>query len=87
MEAKGRYRLLKLTMLSGSSTVVAAPSDEDVEIVLALYRLRLGLPDDGATMELLHGLERVPADGTEVQDWPGIQPKGEISEYQLLLKQ
>eukprot|EP00971_Amphidinium_carterae_P248154 4926967-Amphidinium_carterae.1 len=72
-------------MLSGRSTVVAARDYDDVDEVLVVFRWRLGLADDGARMELWHGsAERVPADGTEVQDWPGIQPLGEISEYELV---
>eukprot|EP00971_Amphidinium_carterae_P118035 2338524-Amphidinium_carterae.1 len=71
-------------MLSGRSTVVAADSDDHVEHVLAQCRERLGLADDA--MQLWHGSgERVP-DDTEVRDWPGVQPLGEISEYQLLVR-
>eukprot|EP00971_Amphidinium_carterae_P087827 1737740-Amphidinium_carterae.1 len=66
-------------MLSGRSTVVAADEEWNEESVLYVCRERLGLADDGATLELCHGSDWVPADGTEVQDWPGIQPKGEIS--------
>eukprot|EP00971_Amphidinium_carterae_P006444 127156-Amphidinium_carterae.1 len=70
-------------MLSGRSAVVAAERDEYVGTVLAVCRRRLGL--DHARMELWHGSgERVPHDDT-VEDWPGILPLGEISEYQLLV--
>eukprot|EP00971_Amphidinium_carterae_P282605 5610415-Amphidinium_carterae.1 len=71
-EAKSNRYLLKLTMLSGRSTVVAAEDDDYVELVLDKARERLGLPDDGATMEVWHGSESVPDDEV-VQDWPGIQ--------------
>eukprot|EP00971_Amphidinium_carterae_P304957 6060024-Amphidinium_carterae.1 len=93
MEAKRRFFLLKLTMLSGRSTLVAAPSDEDVrpfwtvEFVLAVCLERLGLADNAAMMDgiqLLHGSERLPAD-VRVEDLPGVQPPGEISEYQLVI--
>eukprot|EP00971_Amphidinium_carterae_P125011 2476677-Amphidinium_carterae.1 len=86
-EAKRRYHLLKLTMLSGRSTVVAALSHcyWKVDLVLAETRSKLGLADDGSTLELWHGTDRVPAD-TWVRDWPGIQPAGEISEYQVLVR-
>eukprot|EP00971_Amphidinium_carterae_P125915 2494591-Amphidinium_carterae.1 len=84
MEAKGQYRLLKLTMPSGSSTVVAADDEDDVEYVLGMARERLGLPDDGSRMELWQGPESVPADA-QVEDFPGVQPAGEISQYQLVL--
>eukprot|EP00971_Amphidinium_carterae_P250940 4981585-Amphidinium_carterae.1 len=78
------FYVLKLTMLSGRSTVVAAESYWQVENVLAECRRRLGLSDDGATIELLHGSERVP-DYEAVGGWPGIQPPGKISEYELLV--
>eukprot|EP00971_Amphidinium_carterae_P026974 531936-Amphidinium_carterae.1 len=70
-------------MLSGRSTVVAADGHWHVNEVLDKAHERLGLPDDGATMEVWHGSESVPVDEF-VQDWPGIQPRGEISEYQLV---
>eukprot|EP00971_Amphidinium_carterae_P012621 248413-Amphidinium_carterae.1 len=73
-------------MLSGTSTVVAARSYGNVRQVLKVCRERLGLADDGSTMELLHGQERVPHDRTEVSDWPGIQPTGQITEYQILVR-
>eukprot|EP00971_Amphidinium_carterae_P085358 1688539-Amphidinium_carterae.1 len=72
-------------MLSGRSTVVAAGGYGIVASVLYTCRRRLELPDDGSTVELWHGSGRVPADGTYVPNWPGIQPKGEISEYQLVV--
>eukprot|EP00971_Amphidinium_carterae_P016107 317412-Amphidinium_carterae.1 len=53
------YHLLKLTLLSGRSTVVAAESDWDAETVLARCRRRLNLKDYhrhyGTSMELWHG--------------------------------
>eukprot|EP00971_Amphidinium_carterae_P092932 1839807-Amphidinium_carterae.2 len=84
MEAKKQFHLLKLTMLSGRSAMMAAGSHGEVRDALARCRDRLGLADDGATMELWHGSDRVP-DGAKVPDWPGVQPKGEVSEYQLLV--
>eukprot|EP00971_Amphidinium_carterae_P143831 2850278-Amphidinium_carterae.1 len=85
MEAKRNLHLIKLTMLSGRSTVVKSFTNWDVNIVLKQGRRRLGLADDGTRMELWHGSERVPADGTRVQDWPGVKPLGELSEYQLVV--
>eukprot|EP00971_Amphidinium_carterae_P221126 4390149-Amphidinium_carterae.1 len=35
-------------------------------------------------MELWYGSDRVP-DDDHVEDWPGVQPRGEISEYQVVL--
>eukprot|EP00971_Amphidinium_carterae_P172503 3419170-Amphidinium_carterae.1 len=72
-------------MLSGRSTVMAAEGDEDVESVLGFCCERLALADDGSTLELWHGQDIVPHDRTApVRDWPGVQPKGSISEYQLV---
>eukprot|EP00971_Amphidinium_carterae_P268959 5335905-Amphidinium_carterae.1 len=86
MDAKKWFYLLKLTMLSGRSIVVAVlrAVNNKVEDVLAVCRERLGLADDGSTIELWHGAERVPAHA-KVQDWPGVQPLGEISVYQLVV--
>eukprot|EP00971_Amphidinium_carterae_P113409 2246887-Amphidinium_carterae.1 len=73
-------------MLLGRSTVVAAWDFWNVENVLYECRKRLGLSDDGGAMELWHSSgERVPDDDTQVCNFPGVQPKGEISEYQLLV--
>eukprot|EP00971_Amphidinium_carterae_P109745 2174031-Amphidinium_carterae.1 len=80
-EAKRRFHLLKLTMLSGRSTVVAAAGYWKVGGVLVTCQERLGLTCKGTTMELWHGSEKLPADNTDVEHWPGIQPCGEISEY------
>eukprot|EP00971_Amphidinium_carterae_P133877 2652636-Amphidinium_carterae.1 len=89
-EAKRFFHLIKLTMLSGRSTVVVATlsarfGQSDAEVVLHICRERLGVDVDGSTMELWHGLESVPDDEC-VEHWPGVQPLGEISEYQLLLR-
>eukprot|EP00971_Amphidinium_carterae_P119560 2368738-Amphidinium_carterae.1 len=85
-EAKRQFYLLKLSMLSARSTVVAAESHWSVKNVLATCRKGLGLKDDDAIMELWHGSEQVASDLSKLlRDWPGIQPKGEITEYQLVL--
>eukprot|EP00971_Amphidinium_carterae_P271520 5387302-Amphidinium_carterae.1 len=88
-------------MLSGRSTVVAADRDDEKDEILASCRSRLGLADDGTTMELWHGSELVLDEQFEYDEydeydeyvnrwpikcWPGIKPLGEISEYQLLIK-
>eukprot|EP00971_Amphidinium_carterae_P158659 3145246-Amphidinium_carterae.1 len=73
-------------MMSGRSTVVVAWGDEDVEEILEKCCERLDLEDDGGTMELWHGSDKVPDDGTEVKDWPGVQSRGEISEYDLVIR-
>eukprot|EP00971_Amphidinium_carterae_P133823 2651015-Amphidinium_carterae.1 len=73
-------------MLSGRSTVVAAIASENVWRVLPVCRWKLGLANDGTTKELWHCSGESVPDNAEVQDWPGVQPLGEISEYQLLLR-
>eukprot|EP00971_Amphidinium_carterae_P154553 3065105-Amphidinium_carterae.1 len=83
-EAKSNFYLLKLTMLSGRSTVVVANGHWQVDDVLDRCGNRLGLADEGATIELCHGSDKVP--DTEVYNFPGVQPLGEISEYQLLVR-
>eukprot|EP00971_Amphidinium_carterae_P174655 3462040-Amphidinium_carterae.1 len=51
------FHLLKLRMLSGRSTVVAARSAWIIEIVLERCCSRLNLADDGSTIKLWHGTE------------------------------
>mmetsp|Transcript_30187 Transcript_30187/g.66422 ORF Transcript_30187/g.66422 Transcript_30187/m.66422 type:complete len:142 (+) Transcript_30187:487-912(+) len=86
-EAKTRGYLLKVTMLSGRSAVMTAMGYETVISVHREFRSKLGLADDDSTVELWHcSGEMVPHDDeAEVRDWLGIQPLGEISEYQLLV--
>eukprot|EP00971_Amphidinium_carterae_P168979 3347537-Amphidinium_carterae.1 len=43
---------------------------------------RFSIPMDGAL--LLHGSDRVQQ-ATCVEEWPGIKPCGEITDYQLML--
>eukprot|EP00971_Amphidinium_carterae_P112089 2220206-Amphidinium_carterae.1 len=83
-EAKRQFHLLKITMLSGRSTVVAASYNLDTQLVLVMCRRRLGLGDGETTRELWHGSNKVPTDAL-VRDWPGLGPRGEISEYQLVV--
>eukprot|EP00971_Amphidinium_carterae_P265442 5265817-Amphidinium_carterae.1 len=83
--AKRDFFLLKLTMLSGRSTVVAALGFRNVQNVLAECRRRLGLPNDDARMELRHGSGEMVPEDAYVREWPGIQPLGMISEYQLVV--
>eukprot|EP00971_Amphidinium_carterae_P128819 2551344-Amphidinium_carterae.1 len=74
-------------MLSGTSTVVAAGSNDKVQEVLRICHWRLAaLAPADRIMELWHGQDRVPDDGTRVRDWPGVQPTGEIAEYQLIVR-
>eukprot|EP00971_Amphidinium_carterae_P049122 967880-Amphidinium_carterae.1 len=54
--------------------------------VLTVCRRRLNLADDGSTMELWHSSGVKVPDRMQVRNFPGVQPKGEITEYQLLLR-
>eukprot|EP00971_Amphidinium_carterae_P236636 4696696-Amphidinium_carterae.1 len=85
-KAKKQFFLLKITMLSGRSTVVAAMNRYTTRSILGACHSRLGLARDGTSLGLWHGSDRVPEDA-KVRDWPGIKPRGEISEYQLLVTQ
>eukprot|EP00971_Amphidinium_carterae_P290128 5760591-Amphidinium_carterae.1 len=73
-------------MLSGRCIVVLAPDGMDDENVLDECCRRLGLAD-GYTMKLLDLSGEEVHDFSFVRNWPGLQPKGEISEYQLNLRQ
>eukprot|EP00971_Amphidinium_carterae_P010181 200762-Amphidinium_carterae.1 len=84
-EEKRLVNMLKVTMLSGRSTVVAAPDYWNVEVVLRWCRKRLGMGDDGTTMELWNGSDKVP-DDADVPCWLGVQPEGEIAEFQLIVR-
>eukprot|EP00971_Amphidinium_carterae_P083290 1648685-Amphidinium_carterae.1 len=76
-------------MLSGRSIMVPAEHGLNAGYVLLMCGDKLGLADDGArpTMEVWDLSGEKVDDETEVQDWPSVQPLGEISEYQLLLRQ
>eukprot|EP00971_Amphidinium_carterae_P260124 5160940-Amphidinium_carterae.1 len=53
------------------------------EHIIGLACARLALPHRGSE-QLLHGTGEIPA-RTNVEDWPGVVPLGEITEYQLIL--
>eukprot|EP00971_Amphidinium_carterae_P225639 4474842-Amphidinium_carterae.1 len=72
-------------MLSGRSTWLLFADDEigdvDAACVLRECCVRLGLPLRG-TEQLIHGSDVVEAT-TVVADFPGLQPVGQVSHYQL----
>jgi len=70
-------------MLSGRSTAVMSLGDDSVETIVGRCCSRLQMQKSGRE-SLIHGAEVVPP-GAQVLDWPGLQPKGEVSEYQLVL--
>eukprot|EP00971_Amphidinium_carterae_P204167 4051532-Amphidinium_carterae.2 len=86
-EAKRQHVMLRITLLSGRCTVLALPwpGIETTEQVIAMCCERMeGVGREGMAVQLWHGVDGVQAQ-TRVCDWPGIQPPGVITEYQLLI--
>eukprot|EP00971_Amphidinium_carterae_P291073 5779919-Amphidinium_carterae.1 len=84
-EVKRNWWILKVSMLSCRSTVVLARSHNrhsSLDLVLRCY-YPLGFQCSGRE-SLVHGAEVVPATG-RMEDWPGLRPKREVSEYQLVI--
>mmetsp|Transcript_42238 Transcript_42238/g.76553 ORF Transcript_42238/g.76553 Transcript_42238/m.76553 type:complete len:198 (-) Transcript_42238:23-616(-) len=83
-EVKCEYFILKVTVLSGRHTYYCAHPGWDTkdQDVLQACCARLGL-EHRENMKLLHGTEEVQA-GSRVLEWPGIQPVGVVTEYQLV---
>eukprot|EP00971_Amphidinium_carterae_P284020 5639015-Amphidinium_carterae.1 len=79
---KRMYYLLKITLLSGRYTIVAH-NNGTLDTAIRMCMKRLGLNSTGSE-RLVHGVDVVPCD-SNVSQWPGIRPRGEISEYQLIL--
>eukprot|EP00971_Amphidinium_carterae_P012761 251500-Amphidinium_carterae.1 len=69
--------------MSGRYTCVVAFRDNETEHLIGLACARLALPGRGSE-RLLHGTSQIPAQ-TEVEDWPGVVPLGEITDFQLLV--
>eukprot|EP00971_Amphidinium_carterae_P243955 4844316-Amphidinium_carterae.1 len=86
-EAKQDWYILKVSMLSGRSTVVLQDDNHGLSIfiedIVRRCCKRLGIERSG-TEKLVHGIAVVPAT-VRVDSWPGLQPAGEVSEYQLIL--
>eukprot|EP00971_Amphidinium_carterae_P294214 5841822-Amphidinium_carterae.1 len=70
-------------MLSGRSTVVCADAGENAEEIVEQCCERLAITQSG-NEKLVHGTEVLPAIA-RVDSWLGLRPKGEVSEYQLVL--
>jgi len=85
VEAKLDFFILKITLLSGRTTFVASPVElrELREAVLPRCCQRLGMARGGHEV-LVNGADCVPV-GARVPAWPGIQPSGKITEYQLII--
>eukprot|EP00971_Amphidinium_carterae_P182463 3621146-Amphidinium_carterae.1 len=84
-EVKSEHHIfiLKITMLSGRSTVVAPAEGFNLTAVLEWACSKLDIEYTGKEV-LLHGSECVPPHA-RVQFWPGILPHGEVTEYTLIL--
>eukprot|EP00971_Amphidinium_carterae_P074136 1465199-Amphidinium_carterae.1 len=88
-DAKSSWYILKVYVLSGRSTVVCACDEDEVrdgqdaEMIVERCCMRLMIFRTG-NEKLVHGAEVVPETAI-VGSWPGIRPKGEVSEYQLVI--
>mmetsp|Transcript_47148 Transcript_47148/g.86535 ORF Transcript_47148/g.86535 Transcript_47148/m.86535 type:complete len:199 (-) Transcript_47148:58-654(-) len=83
LEAKLAFFVLKVTMLSGRSTFVVSRGILDLEDILVRSCERLGVTRTGHEV-LFHGVDAV-LPGLSVCMWPGIQPRGQVTEYQLVV--
>eukprot|EP00971_Amphidinium_carterae_P307932 6119613-Amphidinium_carterae.1 len=70
-------------MLSGRSTVVTAEGHAIAEDIVGRCCRRLQIQGRG-TKALVHGTEVLPA-RARVRRWSGIRPRGQVTEYQLVL--
>eukprot|EP00971_Amphidinium_carterae_P233305 4630585-Amphidinium_carterae.1 len=70
-------------MLSGRYTAVMSKGDERAEATVGRCCRRLEIQGRG-TEKLVDGTEVVPATA-RVKNWPGLRPRGEVSEYQLVV--
>mmetsp|Transcript_56574 Transcript_56574/g.104715 ORF Transcript_56574/g.104715 Transcript_56574/m.104715 type:complete len:240 (+) Transcript_56574:80-799(+) len=84
-EAKRRFYLLKISMLSGRSCCMIALCRDSTWILIRECCRKLKLPHTG-TEQLLCGSAVLPAT-SRVGKWPGIQPKGQVTECQLIIQQ
>eukprot|EP00971_Amphidinium_carterae_P037813 743513-Amphidinium_carterae.1 len=74
-------------MLSGRSTVVASNGRTLALDIIRQCCGRLEIQGRGREA-LVHGAEVVPngiQDASRVENWPGLRPRGEVSEYQLIV--
>mmetsp|Transcript_64870 Transcript_64870/g.120684 ORF Transcript_64870/g.120684 Transcript_64870/m.120684 type:complete len:175 (-) Transcript_64870:86-610(-) len=84
-EARCKCYILKIILISGRHTYCLVFEDYvKTKYLIPTACKRLGLPCKG-TERLLIGSDIVPANSS-VHDWPGLAPRGEVSEYQLLLE-
>eukprot|EP00971_Amphidinium_carterae_P110818 2195207-Amphidinium_carterae.1 len=89
-DAKKQGFILKITMLSGRYTCQFVPFVDaqfsfTANIALLNACAALGIKRNGVEV-LVKGAEVIPLDAA-VQDWPGLSPLGDISEFQLVVRQ
>mmetsp|Transcript_32907 Transcript_32907/g.60214 ORF Transcript_32907/g.60214 Transcript_32907/m.60214 type:complete len:203 (+) Transcript_32907:50-658(+) len=84
-DVKQRCFILKVCLMSGRHTYVVSRTElfHTAEGIVNCCCKYLGLDVKG-TEALVCGTRVVPPN-TTVRDWPGIQPPGEISEYELVV--
>jgi len=68
-EAKQDWYILKVSMLSGRSTVVMGEGDDNADPIVRRCCSRLQIQKATA----------------QVKNWPGLRPQEEVSEYQLVM--
>jgi len=83
LRSKKKYHLLKITMMSGRHTIVAALPSAQMSEVIQRCRTRLSV-GVGVRGRLVCGTLDVPASAC-VRHWPRIGRCGEIAEYQLIV--
>eukprot|EP00971_Amphidinium_carterae_P096332 1906026-Amphidinium_carterae.1 len=76
-------RILRISLMSGRYTCVAALKNKTTESLISEACVRLLLRRRGSE-RLLQGTSVVPA-RIAVQHWPGIESFGEITDYQLIV--
>eukprot|EP00971_Amphidinium_carterae_P157349 3119276-Amphidinium_carterae.1 len=72
-------------MISGRSCIVLAEGFFPGEDVLDTVKEKFNLENVACELSLLHGTLTVPKE-SRVSEFPGLQPTGAITEYQLLVK-
>mmetsp|Transcript_45611 Transcript_45611/g.83518 ORF Transcript_45611/g.83518 Transcript_45611/m.83518 type:complete len:235 (-) Transcript_45611:77-781(-) len=86
-EARRQFHILRVSMLSGKHAFAlyrgAQTDSVKARHVLQKCCERLEL-DKRDTAKLVHGSEMIPP-GTSLADFPGLQPLGEVSDYQLVV--
>eukprot|EP00971_Amphidinium_carterae_P345055 6485787-Amphidinium_carterae.1 len=82
-EAKKKFHILKISMISGRSTAVLSRGFDRSTAIIEKCCKRLQIQRRG-TEKLIHNT-LVLWSTDKVGTWPGIRPHGEVSEYQLIL--